>query len=229
MKNLAIIPARKGSKGIKDKNIKLLNGRPLMAYTIQAALESGLFEQVVVSTDSEEYAEIARKFGAEVPFLRDAANASDEASSWDVVKEVLIKLNNRGLTFDSFALLQPTSPLRNSSDIKAAYEILWMKHAESVVSVCVVEHSPLWCNVLPENNSLAHFIKDDSQKRRQDLEKYYRINGAIYIATVESFFEKNTVYGENSFAYIMEAVRSIDIDTELDFAIAEAVMQRYIK
>lgn len=224
MKNLAIIPARKGSKGVKDKNIKLLKGKPLMAHTIQAAIDSEMFDRIIVSTDSEYYASIARKYGADVPFLRDTANSSDNASSWDVVKEVLSKLKNVGQTFDSFALLQPTSPLRDGSDIKEAYKVLKQEHAESIVSVCEMEHSPLWSNVLPQNYSLSHFIRQEGEKKRQDLEKYYRLNGAIYIATVNSFLEKNTVYGEKSFAYVMETSKSVDIDTELDFIIAEAIM-----
>lgn len=224
MKNLAIIPARKGSKGVKDKNIKLLKGKPLMAHTIQAAIDSEMFDRIIVSTDSEYYASIARKYGSDVPFLRDTANSSDNASSWDVVKEVLSKLKNVGQTFDSFALLQPTSPLRDGSDIKKAYKVLKQKYAESIVSVCEMEHSPLWSNVLPQDHSLAHFIRQEGEKKRQDLEKYYRLNGAIYIATVNSFLEKNTVYGEKSFAYIMETSKSVDIDTELDFIIAEAIM-----
>ena len=118
MKNIAIIPARSGSKGVRDKNIRNLCGKPLMAYTIEAALESGEFDEVMVSTDSEHYAEIARKYGASVPFLRSAKTASDSASSWDMVDEVLNCYAMLGKSFDTFCLLQPTSPLRDKKDIQ---------------------------------------------------------------------------------------------------------------
>ena len=121
MKNIAIIPARSGSKGLPDKNIKELNRRPLIAYSIEAALNSGCFDTVMVSTDSEKYAEISRYYGAEVPFLRSEQTSSDSASSWDTVLEVLDRYESLGKTFDTFCLLQPTSPMRTADDIKSAY------------------------------------------------------------------------------------------------------------
>lgn len=228
MKNIAIIPARSGSKGLKDKNIRKLNGKPLMVYTIEAAEKSGLFEKIIVSTDSQKYAEIAIEAGAEVPFLRDEKNATDHASSWNVVEEVIGKLEKEGLLFDTFALLQPTSPLRDSEDIRRAYEFMIKSKAESVVSVCETEHSPLWCNVLPEDGCLLHFIKAGANECRQALDKYYRINGAIYISTLNSFFPNKNIYGSKSYAFIMDNLKSIDIDTEMDFAIAE-FLQRELK
>ena len=186
MNNLAIIPARSGSKGLKDKNIKLLNGKPLIAYSIEAAKKSEIYSHILVSTDSERYGEIAIQYGAEVPFYRSEENASDVASSWDVVKEVLKKYQEMGIVFDTFTLLQPTSPLRKYEDIKKAYELFKEKDAIAVVSVCEMEHSPLWSNTLPENNSLSGFLRADSNKQRQKLETFYRINGAIYMADVMS-------------------------------------------
>ena len=115
MKNIAIIPARSGSKGVIDKNIRDLHGKPLMAYTIEAALGSGVFDEVMVSTDSEKYAQIAREWGAAVPFLRSERTSTDSASSWDMVDEVLGEYEKRGRIFDTFCLLQPTSPLRRKS------------------------------------------------------------------------------------------------------------------
>ena len=114
MKNIAIIPARSGSKGIPDKNIKDINGKPLIAWTIEAAIKSNMFNCVMVSTDSDKYADIARNYGAEVPFLRSSENSSDTSSSWDVVREVLLKYEEMGFLFDTFTLLQPTSPLNSS-------------------------------------------------------------------------------------------------------------------
>ena len=226
MNNLAIIPARSGSKGLKDKNIKLLNGKPLIAYSIEAAAQSGIYSHILVSTDSETYGEIAIKYGAEVPFYRSEENASDVASSWDVVKEVLRKYMEMGVEFDTFTLLQPTSPLRKTEDILNAYRIFKEKNATAVISVCEMEHSPLWSNTLPEDNSLSGFLKSESNKQRQKLETFYRINGAIYMAKVKEFLKDTNLYRDNCYAYKMSAERSIDIDTELDFKIAETIINQ---
>ena len=225
MRNIAIIPARSGSKGLKDKNIKLLGGKPLLAYSIDAAIKSGVFDVVMVSTDSEHYADIARECGAEVPFLRSEKTSSDTASSWDAVAEVLANYHSMGKDFDSFMLLQPTSPLRTDANIQEAYAEMEEKQANSVISLCEVDHSPLQCNVLPESLSLGGFIRKEGQgKRRQDMEQYYRFNGAIYLAKVDFFLENHNIYRDNCFAYVMNKRDSIDIDDEYDFVVAEAVI-----
>ena len=225
MTNIAIIPARSGSKGLRDKNIKKLNGKPLLAYSIEAAKESGLLDEIMVSTDSPKYAEIAKSFGANVPFLRSEANSSDKASSWDVVLEVLSRYFETGKKFDSVCLLQPTSPLRTANDIVEAYKLFEAKQADAVTSVCEVGHSPLWTMTLPENLSLEEFKKLDSDTPRQLLEKYYRLNGAIYIRKINYSSKGIQLIDANEFAYIMSREHSIDIDTELDFVIAEAIMK----
>lgn len=224
MKNIAIIPARSGSKGVKDKNIKELAGKPLIAYTIEAALKSDQFDEVMVSTDSERYAEIAKKFGAKVPFLRSAVTATDTASSWDMVEEVLCKYEELGNSFDTFCLLQPTSPLRTSEDISAAYDLFREKAEFAVVSVCEAEHSPLWCGHLPENQEFVDFIDAESMKQRQAGGKFYRLNGAIYIVDIRKFREDRFLYQPGSFAYIMPQNRSVDIDSKIDFLISELII-----
>lgn len=229
MNNLAIIPARSGSKGLKDKNIKELNGVPLIAYSIRAALESGRFSRVMVSTDSPEYAKIAIEYGAEVPFLRSKNNASDRASSWDVVREVLGNYHEMGIDFDSVTLLQPTSPLRTSEDIRKAYDVYYGKKATSVVSVCEMEHSPLWSNTLPESLSLDGFMSTVNDRPRQELSTYYRLNGSIYIVDVDHIMAYGGVCEAGSYAYIMPNERSVDIDTELDFLLAKTVMDALSK
>ena len=226
LKNLAIIPARSGSKGLPDKNIRELNGRPLLAYSIEAAVKSGMFNKVMVSTDSQKYAEIAMQFGADVPFLRSQENSSDTASSWDVVREVLEFYRKLYKQFDTVCLLQPTSPLRNDSDIRSAYDIFVTKKASAVIGVCETDHSPLWCNTLPNNLSMDKFISASASIPRQKLDKYYRINGAIYIADVKNLENRINIYN-NSYAFIMPRERSVDIDTELDFVIAEAVLRYF--
>lgn len=225
MKNIAIITARSGSKGLKDKNIKILKGKPLMAYTIEAAWDSGLFECVHVSTDSEEYAQIARKYGADVPFLRDAELATDTAGTWDVLRAVLNKYQDFGKTFDTVTLLQPTSPLRDADDIRKAFEIFSEKKADSVVSVCEAEHSPKICNLLKEGNSMNGFLDTAKVGRRQDLGTYYRINGAIYIQKTELLMNFGKLYGPKSYAYVMDKLHSVDIDDAFDFMVAESAME----
>lgn len=229
MKNIAIIPARSGSKGLMDKNIKCLADKPLLFYSIDAAIRSEMFDTVMVSTDSELYAEIAKKHGAEVPFLRSRRTSSDIASSWDVVAEVLDNYMYMGKAFDTFMLLQPTSPLRTANDIIGSYRVMEDKQANSIVSICEVDHSPEQCNILPDDLSLDHFIKETSRgKRRQDMPTYYRFNGAIYLSRVQYFVADHNIYREKCFAYIMDKKTSIDIDDELDFLIAEAIIDTKI-
>lgn len=220
--DLAIIPARSGSKGIIDKNIKELNGKPLMEYSIEAAIKSKCFDEVMVSTDSEKYADIARRCGAEVPFLRSPETSSERATSWEVVREVLGRYREQGVLFEMVTLLQPTSPLRTVDDIIDAYKIYKEKNACSVVSVCEVDISPLLCNTLQPDHCLDGFITPEVRsKRRQDLPQYYRINGAIYMLRVCYPDMQFKLYDKDSYAYLMDPQRSVDIDTEYDFFLAE--------
>lgn len=225
MKNLAVITARSGSKGLKDKNIKLLKGKPMLAYTVEAALQSNQFECVHVSTDSEAYAAIAREYGADVPFLRDAKLATDTAGTWDVMRAVVKRYEELGQFFDTVTLLQPTSPLRDAENIKQAFAVFKDRDADSVVSVCEAEHSPRICNTLGEDNSMNGFIDFNVVGRRQELGTYYRINGAIYIQKTEVLMGKKDLYGPKSYAYVMDKFHSVDIDDAFDFMVAETAME----
>lgn len=228
MRKIAIIPARSGSKGLKNKNVKLLNGKPLLAYTIEAAIKSKVFDTIMVSTDSIKYANIAKKYGAEVPFLRSKKNSSDGATTQDVILEVLDSYNKIGLSFDAFCILQPTSPLRTYKDIIGAYNLFIEKAKVAVVSVCEVDHSPLWCNTLKKNLSIDNFInKSIVNKRRQNLNNYYRVNGAIYFVYIKEYLKNSLFYRKGSFAYIMERYKSIDIDNIEDFNYVEYIMNKY--
>ena len=229
MKNIAIIPARSGSKGLKDKNIKLMNGKPLIYYSIRAAIDSKCFDEVFVSTESELYWDIALTCGASVPFLRDNINAGDKSSSWDVVKEAINKYKMIGKEFDTFCLLQPTSPLRTAEDIVNSYKMLDEKNADSIVSIVEEEHSPLYASTLPEDLSLKEMCSSEYfNLSRQELPKFYRFNGAIYIGKPEILMKKNTIYEDNIFGYIMDRRSSVDIEDELDFKIAE-ITQNQLK
>ncbi|MDY2637149.1 MAG: acylneuraminate cytidylyltransferase family protein [Phascolarctobacterium sp.] len=225
MKNIAIIPARSGSKGLPDKNIRVLNGHPLLYYSVKAAQESGLFSEIMVSTDSEVYAEVAKSCGASVPFLRSKENSNDGSSSWDVVKEVLSNYNSIGLEFDTVCLLQPTSPLRESKDIINAYELLNEKDADAITSVCECEHSPLWCMTLDNDHYLSEFRKSLADLPRQKLKQYYRFNGAIYIRKIEYIQNQVILLESKEYAYVMDRMGSVDIDTINDFKYAEYLLK----
>ena len=226
MKRIAIIPARSGSKGLKDKNIKELNGKPLIAYSIEAAIESKMFDKIFVSTDSPKYADIAIQYGADASFLRSEENSSDTAGSWDVIREVISRFKEIGEVYDEVMLLQATSPLRTAYDIVKSIELLHEKKGNAVVSLTECDHSPIWCNTLPEDKSMDKFDKEEYKDLpRQMLPTFYRYNGAIYLVTAKELQNKEHMLEKGCYAYIMPQSRSIDIDTALDFMIAETIMK----
>lgn len=226
-KLIAIITARSGSKGLKDKNIKSLNGKPLLAYSVEAANKSGVFDTVHVSTDSQEYAEVAKSYGADEPFLRDVQNSGDASSSWDAVREVLQKYEELGKHFDICVLLQPTSPMRSAEDIRLAYDLFEKEEARSLTSVTEVDHPVQWCFKIDNTYSMKDFASSPYKEyRRQQLEKYYRENGAIYIVSTSDIMDSSfDFYTEQCVAYVMDRNRSIDIDTLQDFIVAETIMK----
>ncbi|GFP77102.1 acylneuraminate cytidylyltransferase family protein [Clostridium fungisolvens] len=223
-KHLAIIPARSGSKGIKDKNVKELNGKPMIAYTIEAAIKANIYDYIYVSTDSEVYADISKKYGAKVPFVRPDFISKDSSTTNDVIEYTINKFKEMGYEFENFSILQPTSPLRSYKHIVEANEMFVSKKANSVIGICEAEHSPLWCNTVNEDLSMENFIVIENNKNRQTLKKYYRINGAIYISNTECFLKYKNFYGSKSFAYIMDKQSSVDIDDMFDFKFAEYLL-----
>jgi len=221
-KILAIIPAREGSKRLLNKNILNLAGKPLIAWSIEVAKASKYIDKLIVSTDSEKIAAIGKQYNAEVPFIRPKEIATDEASSFDVILHAIQSLDEN---YDYILLLQPTSPLRNTQDIDAACELL-NENTPAVVSVCETEHSPLWSNTLPDDLSMIDFIRPEiKNKRSQDLPKYYRLNGAIYVAEINYLIENKGFFGAGTKAYIMPVKRSIDIDTLDDFKFSEILLK----
>lgn len=226
-KVLGLIPARAGSKGVKDKNIKLLRGKHLIAYTIEEAIKSNLFEDIIVSTDSEKIADISKKYGASVPFLRPKELAEDDSPTIDVIIHCIDFMKNACKEYDEIVLLQPTSPLRKAKHIKEAYNLFKEKEASFVVSMCKCEHLPLWTNTIGNDLNIDNFIREEIKNiRRQDLPQYYRLNGAIYVAKVHSLIRERSFFGKNSFAFIMDFKSSIDIDTIEDFELAEFYLRR---
>lgn len=225
-KIIAIIPARGGSKGLPGKNIKELNGKPLIAYSIEAALNSNVFDKVIVSTDSEEIAEVSKKFGAEIPFLRPLELATDKADSMDTLIHALKFYSDIGENFDYIIKLQPTSPLRTAEDIKKAVNLIIEKNGDAVISVSECKHHPLWTNTLNIDMKMNKFLKDEVKgKNRQELDKYYELNGMIFLSKTKKLIDTRDWYGENSYAQVIDGNRAIDIDNIIDFKLAEIILQ----
>jgi CMP-N,N'-diacetyllegionaminic acid synthase len=225
---VGFIPARGGSKGLPNKNILPLLGKPLISWTIEQAKNSLYIDKIIVSTEDEEIAGISRKYGAQVPFLRPAHIATDDAKTIDAVLHALGWFESMKEFCDLLIVLQPTSPLRTAEDIDRAVELLFSKKAQSVVSVCEVGHHPYLSNTLPENHSLKDFLKPEViNTRRQDMPSFYRLNGAIYLSYCEHLQKEKHFFGDNSYAYIMPKERSIDIDNEIDFKFAEFLLKEY--
>ncbi len=222
---LAIIPARGGSKGLPGKNIKNLCGKPLIAYSIESALNSDSVTKVFVSTDDPEIAEIAKEFGAECPYLRPSHLATDDAKAIDVLKFTLEDLGKRySEDISEFMVLQPTSPLRTSTHIDEAVALFRSKNADSVISYCKELHPILWHKYINQDNSFEN-IFEEKLNNRQDLRETYFPNGAIYIYKSKIILQ-NKYYTEASYAYIMERNVSVDIDSLEDFEYAEFLFQK---
>jgi len=218
---LAIIPARGGSKRLPRKNILNLAGKPLIAWSIEAGLTSKYIDNTVVSSDDNEILSISNQYGA-ITIKRPDELANDTATTFDAIKHTIDNIK----PYDYVVLLQPTSPLRNAQHIDEAIELLITKNADAVISVCEMNHSPLWSNTLPDNGNMNNFLRDEIKNRRsQDLEKYYRLNGAIYICNTAKLLEEKTFFiNDNIFAYVMDRKNSIDIDEEIDLKIANLLM-----
>lgn len=220
MTKVAIIPARSGSKGLPNKNILMLVNKPLIAYTIEAALNSGVFDRVIVSTDSYEYKYIAETCGAEV-FMRDDKLASDSATSYMVIEDVLNKIKS----VQYFALLQPTSPFRTALHIKSAAALYESSGHDFLVSMVQSDKSSCLIKPLTEDLTLKHFDMDFSSYRRQD-KKEYSPNGAIFMAEPGAYLRKKHFFGGDSVAFIMSKEDSLDIDDQYDFEVAINIQMR---
>ena len=219
---LAIIPARGGSKRLPHKNVLDLNGKPLIAYSIEAGLNSSYIDKVVVTSDDDEILTISKKYGA-VTINRPNELASDIATTFDAIKHAVDNCEK----YDYIVLLQPTSPLRNEKHIDEAVELLESKKSNAVVSVCKMDHNPMWSNVLDHSLSMKGFLGDEIlNKRGQDLDKYYRLNGAIYICETDKLLKEESFFlKDNIFAYKMNRESSIDIDEEIDFKMAKVFLK----
>ena len=220
---LAIITARGGSKRLPRKNISVFNGQPLIAWSVKAGKNSQYVDRLILSTDDNETAQIAKSAGAEIPFKRPGELALDSTSSIDVVVHAINELAARGDIYEYVLLLQPTSPLRSARHIDEAVELLVDKDATGIISVTEVDHPYEWSGLLSQSLSMDDFLQRqlDSQSS-QNLPVRYRVNGAIYIAKVDQFIkEKSFFLSSKLFAYKMDREVSVDIDTRFDFQFAE--------
>ncbi len=203
-----------------------LGGKPLLAWSIQAALQCPGIARVAVDTDSPKIAAAAKKYGAEVLFLRPARLAGDKATSMDALRHFMARYDGRGEKFDAVAFLQPTSPLRNSGHIAQALQIFNQKKSSAVVSVTQASHPPHWTNHLPASLSLKDFLKNP---RPAENKKFYTLNGAIYIAGWKYLLKNGSWFSKRSFAYIMDRAHSVDIDTIEDLWVAETFLYQLKK
>lgn len=210
---LAIITARGGSKGVPRKNIRMVGGKPLIAWSIDAAKGSRYVDRLVLSSDDLEIINTAVSYGCEAPFVRDSTLAQDDTPSIDVVLDAITRCPG----FDWVLLLQPTSPLRSAEDIDKAIELCLKHEAHSCVSVHRADESPFWMFTISKENHLIPILPKVVYSRRQDLPPVHMINGAIYLANVEQLKGTRSFISEGTVAYEMPAERSLDIDTELDF------------
>lgn len=225
-KFLAIIPARAGSKRLPRKNLLDLHGKPLVVWTIEAAQNSHYIDSVYVSSDDEAIIAIANRLQAKT-ITRPAELARDTSTTFDAINHTIGLIAEQ---YEYIVLLQPTSPLRTAQHIDEGVLLLNEKSADAIVSVSVAEHSPLWSNTLPPDKSMNGFLPKKALQRGQDLPVYYRLNGAIYICRTDRLLaERSFFLPDNIYAYVMEKKDSVDIDDEVDFEFAQALLSKRIE
>ncbi len=224
---IGIVTARGGSKGIIRKNVRLLGGKPLVAWTIEAALASLKLSNVIMSTDDEEIADVSRLWGADVPFIRPSHLAQDMSSHIEVVVHALQWLAQyRGLLPEYVMLLQPTVPLRSPEDIDRAISLAEETGADSVISVCLAANHPYLCKKIGPDGQLQDFLYHiDQDLPRQHLPPAYALNGAIYLIKREVLLEQRTWYTDRTYAYAMPPERSFDIDEEWEFRLVDLFLK----
>ncbi|PKQ70843.1 pseudaminic acid cytidylyltransferase [Raineya orbicola] len=224
MNNIAIITARGGSKRIPRKNIKDFLGKPIIAYSIEASLKSGIFQEVMVSTDDAEIAEVAQKYGAKVPFMRSAKNSDDFATTADVLVEVLEEYQKRGQKFEYACCLYPTAPFVTAEKLQKAFNLLLEHKADSVVPVAAFSY-PIWRSLKIENGKLQMNFPENLNKRSQDLPPAYHDVGQFYFFQVAKFLSTKKIFSDFSVPLHVSELEMQDIDNETDWKLAELKYQ----
>jgi len=218
---LALIPARGGSKGIPHKNITPLAGKPLIAWTIDAAKKSKYIDRLILSSEDSEIIKVAKEYGCEAPFIRPKELAQDDTPGVDPVRHAINTLPEK---YDYIVLLQPTSPLRIAEDIDGCIEKCVNEGHPFCVSICEPDKSPYWMVTL-DNKGIMHKVLETTATRRQDLPATYALNGAVYVAETGKFLKENTFFTNETAGYLMPSLRSADVDTALDLKWCEMLMQ----
>ena len=228
MRVLGLIPARGGSKGIPKKNIRPLCGKPLLQYTVEAALGAQKLARVILSSEDPEIIKIAKASGMEVPFVRPVELAQDETSTLPVVQHALGFFESRGEKFDAVCLLQPTNPLRRSADIDACIELFEKSKADSVVSMLAVPHeyNPHWVYFKNQDGLMVLSAGEKTPvSRRQDLPPAFHRDGSVYVTRCDVIMKQNSLYGEKILGCLMDPSRSINIDTPEDWERAQRIFE----
>lgn len=222
---LAVIPARGGSKGLPGKNIRPLEGKPLIGWSVEAAKQSRYVDECIITTDSQEIADAASQYGAKVPFMRPDELSTDTAKMLDVLTHVYEWSKDQNTMYDYLVLLQPTSPFRTASHIDEAIDLLFAKQGQCVLGVTELEHSPLLSNTLPDDLNMNNFYGKELQNlNRQEMKQYFRLNGAIYVIEWDYLIKNRKWIGEGTYAYVMNRASSVDIDCLEDFLFAQALL-----
>lgn len=224
---LAIIPARGGSKGLPGKNIKLLNGKPLIGYTIEEAKKSKYITRLILSTDCVEIAKVGLQFGIENPFMRPLELATDTSLAIDNYEYTLKRMKEEfGFSADVLVVLQPTSPLRTVEDIDNAIDIFLEKNADSVIGICETHHPINWTRRLDEKGRIRNYLTEEIGYNRQESKVLYVPNGAVFVFNTNLLLEHKKYYFENTYPYIMSKEKSLDIDDQFDFDLVEIIMKK---
>lgn len=218
--SIAIITARGGSKRIPRKNIKDFLGKPIICYSIKAALESNIFDTVMVSTDDVEIADISMKYGAEVPFFRSAATSNDYATTENVIEEVILEYQKRGKTFDSACCIYPTAPFVTGEKLKKAMEAMWESGVDSVLPIVKFSYPPQRAFIIEREKAVMKY-PENIETRSQDLEEWYHDCGQFYCMKTESFLNHHAILTDNTIPFILPEIEVQDIDTEADWKLAE--------
>lgn len=220
-----MIPARAGSKGVPQKNLRQIRGKPLIQWTVDVARHSSYIDRLILSTEDEKIAEVGRQCGCDIPFSQPKELASDETPMIAVLQHAIRSLPKK---YDYVVLLQPTSPLRLSSDIDAAIELCHKQNAPACVSVCKSHKSPFWMYSISQNGAMKPVFEstDNRHARRQENPDTYVLNGAVYVFRCDWLLDQTTFLTDETLAYIMPEERSIDIDREIDFVLADELLRR---
>lgn len=228
-KILAVITARGGSKGLPGKNIKLLGGKPLIAYTIEVAKKSKLISHLIVSTDDKGIAEVAKRFGAEVPFMRPKELATDEAGHLGVMKHAVAFMEKKeGIIFDYVVILQPTSPFKTADDIDNTIKVISAKKADSAVSMIEVgkDNHPVKIKKILNGMVVPYCVKEKEGLRRQDIPVAYKRSGDVYVINRDLLMKKNKIFGKRIAGFLVPSERSVDINNEFDWFRAEYILKK---